>query len=37
MTGMNDASRQVLTIAPGVAIPLTELQFRFSRSSGPGG
>lgn len=29
--------QDALTIAPGLHIPVTELQFRFSRSGGPGG
>lgn len=33
----NDDLRSVIVITPGLAIPESELAFRFSRSSGPGG
>lgn len=33
----NVPDENVITIQPGLSIPMAELQFRFSRSSGPGG
>jgi ribosome-associated protein len=35
VAAMADADR--LVVAPGCAVPLSELQWRFSRSNGPGG
>jgi ribosome-associated protein len=32
-----DADRRVLRVSRGLSVPLSELEWRFSRSSGPGG
>ena len=33
----DDADRRVLRVSRGLSVPLSELEWRFSRSSGPGG